>query len=189
MVHHQFLPLAGDQALALAGRKQRGLVGEVGQVSAAHARRRGQGHTGLQPLCERWRAAHAGVVGVARVGADGGQGAGVAANGVASLNKLSETTRASISREALVTADAVNVNAQLSLGVIAVTGAVTKSENSGVGIGLAMNEVADNTRAYVGDNDTDGGDANTAEGTAGAIETGALRVQAESGEEGEADDA
>ncbi|WP_300653072.1 leukotoxin LktA family filamentous adhesin, partial [Hydrogenophaga sp.] len=55
-----------------------------------------------------------------------GQGAGVAANGIASLNKFSETTRASISREALVTAESVNLNAQLSLGVIAVTGAVTK---------------------------------------------------------------
>ena len=109
-----------------------------------------------------------------------GQGAGVAANGVASLNKLSETTRASISREALVTADAVNVNAQLSLGVIAVTGAVTKSENSGVGIGVAMNDLVGNTQAYIGDNDTDGGGADTPEGAAGFVKTSQLAVQARS---------
>ncbi|WP_439114113.1 leukotoxin LktA family filamentous adhesin, partial [Hydrogenophaga sp.] len=107
-----------------------------------------------------------------------GGGAGIAANGIASYNELSETTRASISREALVTADVVNVDAQLSLGVIAVTGAVTRSENTGVGIGVAMNKMTGDTRAYVGDNDTDGGGADTPEGDAGAIATGALNVQA-----------
>lgn len=107
-----------------------------------------------------------------------GAGAGVSANGIASYNQLSETTVASISREALVTAPSVNVDAQLALGVIAITGAVSRSENSGVGIGLAMNEVTGDTRAYVGDNDTDGGGADTLEGNAGFIATGALRVQA-----------
>jgi hypothetical protein len=107
-----------------------------------------------------------------------GKGAGVAANGMASYNKLQETTLASISREARVTAPSVNVDAELSLGVIAITGAVSRSENSGVGIGLAINDVRGNTRAYVGDNDADGGGANTDEGAAGALRTGALRVQA-----------
>jgi hypothetical protein len=109
-----------------------------------------------------------------------GKGAGVAANGIASYNKLTETTRASISREALVTAPTVNVDANLSLGVIALTGAVSRSENSGVGIGLAINDIKGNTQAYVGDNDTDGGGVDTVEGTAGAIVTGALRMQARS---------
>ncbi|MGV0984367.1 MAG: leukotoxin LktA family filamentous adhesin [Limnohabitans sp.] len=109
-----------------------------------------------------------------------GKGAGVAANGIASYNKLTETTRASISREALVTAPTVNVDAQLSLGVIALTGAVSRSENSGVGIGLAINDITGDTRAYVGDNDTDSGRADTAEGNMGAIVTSALRVQARS---------
>ncbi|MBS3998596.1 MAG: leukotoxin LktA family filamentous adhesin, partial [Hydrogenophaga sp.] len=107
-----------------------------------------------------------------------GKGAGVAANGIASYNKLHETTVASISREALVTAPTVNVEAQLSLGVIAITGAVSRSENSGVGIGLALNEMTGDTRAYVGDNDTDGGGPQTAEGATGAIRTGALSVRA-----------
>ena len=109
-----------------------------------------------------------------------GQGAGVAANGIASYNKLNETTLASISREALVTAPEVNVDAQLSLGVIAITGAVSRSENSGVGIGLAMNEVTGDTRAYVGDNDSDGGGPDIVEGAAGYVRTGRLGVKARS---------
>ncbi len=107
-----------------------------------------------------------------------GQGAGVAANGIASYNSLRQTTRASISREALVTAPTVNVDARLAVGVVAVTGAVTQSESSGVGIGLAINEVSGDTRAYLGDNDTDGGGAQTAEGAQGYVRTGALGVKA-----------
>ncbi|TXI73269.1 MAG: leukotoxin LktA family filamentous adhesin, partial [Limnohabitans sp.] len=107
-----------------------------------------------------------------------GQGAGLAANGIASYNTLRETTRASISREALVTAPAVNVDARQSVGVVAVTGAVTQSQSSGVGIGLAINEVSGDTRAYVGDNDTDGGGDQTLEGAQGYVRTGALSVKA-----------
>jgi hypothetical protein len=107
-----------------------------------------------------------------------GKGAGVAANGIASYNKLNEITRASISREALVTAPSVNVDAHLALGVIALTGAVSRSENSGVGIGLAINDIKGDTRAYIGDNDADSGGADTAEGAVGAIVTAALSVQA-----------
>lgn len=109
-----------------------------------------------------------------------GSGAGVAANGMVSYNKLKDTTLASISREAQVTAPTVNVDADLSLWVFAVTGAVTKSENSGVGIGVAMNELSGNTKAYVGDNDADSGRADTAEGSAGWIKTGHLTVDAQS---------
>ncbi|PUE20245.1 leukotoxin LktA family filamentous adhesin [Limnohabitans sp. WS1] len=107
-----------------------------------------------------------------------GQGAGVAVNGIASYNKLKETTRASISREAFVNATQVVVEANASLGVIAMTGAVSRSENSGVGIGLAINSITGDTRAYVGDNDADSGGADTTEGTVGAIVAGAMRVEA-----------
>ncbi len=107
-----------------------------------------------------------------------GEGEGVAANGMVSYNKLKETTLASISREAKITAQAVKLDADLSLGVLAVTGAVTRSTNSGVGIGIAMNEVAGRTKATIGDNDTDGGGVDTAEGNAGFIKTGQLDVRA-----------
>ncbi len=107
-----------------------------------------------------------------------GAGAGVAANGIASYNQLKQTTHASISREARVTAPVVKVDAQLSLGVVAITGAVTQSENSGVGIGVAINDMTGDTRAYVGDNDTGGGGADTVEGEQGYIRTGQLGVKA-----------
>lgn len=109
-----------------------------------------------------------------------GSGAGMAANGMVSSNNLKETTLASISREAFVTAPTVKVNADLALWVLGVTGAVTQSENSGVGIAVSLNQLAGDTRAYVGDNDADGGGSNTAEGAVGAIATGALQVQARS---------
>ncbi|MDB5752986.1 MAG: hypothetical protein JWP65_3407 [Ramlibacter sp.] len=109
-----------------------------------------------------------------------GDGEGVAANGMVSYNKLHDTTLASISREAHVDAQSVHVNADLSLGVLAVTGAVTKSENSGVGIAVAMNQITGTTRASIGDNDSDGGGVDTAEGAAGSIRTGRLDVGARS---------
>jgi hypothetical protein len=107
-----------------------------------------------------------------------GGGEGIAANGIASYNDLRETTLASISNEARVQAPVVNVDARLALGVLAVTGAVTESENSGVGIGIAINEMTANTKAYVGDNDGDGGGSDTAEGPTGYIRTGSLGVRA-----------
>jgi len=109
-----------------------------------------------------------------------GSGEGMAANGMVSSNNLKETTLASISREAFVTAPTVKVNADLELWVLAVTGAVTQSENSGVGIAVSLNQLAGDTRAYIGDNDADGGGSDTAEGAVGAIATGALQVQARS---------
>ncbi|MDB5937651.1 MAG: hypothetical protein JWP77_15, partial [Polaromonas sp.] len=107
-----------------------------------------------------------------------GGGEGVAANGIVSYNQVKEVTHASISREAKVTAQAVNVDAQLSLGAIAITGAVTQSENSGVGIGIAMNEIQGGTQAYVGDNNADDGRTTNGSAAAGFIATGALGVRA-----------
>ena len=110
-----------------------------------------------------------------------GSGAGVAANGMVSYTRLNETTLASISREATVTASAgVNVNADLSLWAFGVTGAVTKSDNSAVGVGVALNEVTGRTRAYIGDNDADASAtaSNTSEGSVGSISTPALQVRA-----------
>lgn len=111
-----------------------------------------------------------------------GSGAGMAANGMVSSNQLKETTLASISREALVSAPTVTVDADLGLWVLAVTGAVTQSDNSGVGIAVSLNQFTGDTRAYVGDNDNDadGGGSDTTEGAAGFVATGQLRVHAKS---------
>ena len=110
-----------------------------------------------------------------------GSGEGTAANGMVSYTRLSETTLASISREATVTASSgVNVNAGLNLWVFGVSGAVTKSENSGVGIGVALNEVSGRTSAYIGDNDADAskGALNLAEGEVGSISSPLVQVHA-----------
>jgi len=113
------------------------------------------------------------------VSATAGAGEGVAANAMASYNKLSETALASISREAQVTvAGAAEVKAELTLWSYGISGAVTKSSNSGVGIGLALNEIKANTKAYIGDNDSDAGGVNTDEGAAGFVRSHDLTVLA-----------
>jgi hypothetical protein len=113
------------------------------------------------------------------VSATAGAGEGVAANAMASYNKLSETALASISREAQVTvAGTAEVKAEMILWSYGISGAVTKSSNSGVGIGLALNEIKANTKAYIGDNDSDAGGANTDEGAAGFVRSHDLTVLA-----------
>ena len=113
------------------------------------------------------------------VSATGGSGNGIAANAMASYNKLDETALASISREAKVTVEQdANVKAELSLWSYGVSGAVTKSTNSGVGVGLAFNEIKANTKAYIGDNDSDAGGTNTDEGDAGYVRSHDLNVLA-----------
>lgn len=110
-----------------------------------------------------------------------GAGEGIAANAMVAYNKLNETALASISREAQVTVtDKVNVKAELALWSFGIVGAVTKSSGSGVGIGLSMNEISGNTKAYIGDNDTDAGGSNTAEGTVGFVKSAELNVLAQS---------
>ena len=110
-----------------------------------------------------------------------GQGQGIAMNGMVSDTLLDETTVASISREAAVKATAgVNVNAELSLWTFGITGAVTKSNSSGVGVGVAFNELKGHTKAYIGDNDADetAGATNTDEGTAGYVQAPQVTVHA-----------
>ncbi|WP_210546544.1 leukotoxin LktA family filamentous adhesin [Rhodoferax sp. PAMC 29310] len=113
------------------------------------------------------------------VAATAGAGEGVAANAMMSYDKLTETALASISREAQVTvAKDIEVKAALTLWTYGISGAVTKSSNSGVGIGLAMNEITGNTKAYIGDNDSDAGGADTAEGAVGFVQSAQLAVLA-----------
>lgn len=115
------------------------------------------------------------------VSATAGAGDGVAANAMVSYNKLNETALASISREAQVTvAKEAEVKAELTLWGYGITGAVTKSTNSGVGVGLAINEFNANTKAYIGDNDSDAGGSDTTEGAAGFVKTAQLDVLATS---------
>jgi hypothetical protein len=110
-----------------------------------------------------------------------GMGEGIGANAMVAYTKLDQTALSSISREAQVTVtDALDLKADLVLWNFGVAGAVTVSTGSGVGIGVAMNEVKGNTKAYIGDNDSDAGGANTTEGSAGFVKSAELAVLAES---------
>ena len=107
-----------------------------------------------------------------------GGGAGPAANGMVSYNQLKENTLASISREALVDADTVNVNADLSLWAYGISGAITTSSNSGVGVGVSLNDMTGMTKAYIGDNDVDLLGTDTTEGTRGHVTAKTVNVNA-----------
>lgn len=108
-----------------------------------------------------------------------GGGDGIAANGMVSYNSLNETTVASISREAKVnTAVGTKVNADLSLWSFAVTGAITMSNNSGVGVGVSFNDMTGNTLALVGDNDVWVSGTDSTEGTQGWIASPSTQVNA-----------
>ena len=108
-----------------------------------------------------------------------GAGDGIAANAMVSYNKLNETAIASVSREARLTiTDLAEVKSELDVWSFGISGAVTKGTNAGVGIGLSLNEITANTKAYIGDNDADAGGANTAEGAAGFVRSSDLNVLA-----------
>ena len=108
-----------------------------------------------------------------------GGGDGVAANGMVSYNSLNETTVASISREAKINTEVgTKVNADLSLWSFAVTGAITMSNNSGVGVGVSFNDMTGNTLALVGDNDVWVTGTDSAEGTQGWIASPSTQVNA-----------
>ena len=108
-----------------------------------------------------------------------GAGDGIAANAMVSYNKLNETAIASVSREAQLTiTDLAEVKSELDVWSFGISGAVTKGTNAGVGIGLSLNEITANTKAYIGDNDADAGGANTDEGAAGFVRSSDLNVLA-----------
>ncbi len=81
-----------------------------------------------------------------------GKGPSAAGNGSLVLALLDETVNASINNGATVKADRVDVDAKHSLGLWSASGALGFSEDTGVGIGIAVNQVDTDVQALIGDN-------------------------------------
>lgn len=112
-----------------------------------------------------------------------GRGAGVAGNVIFAMASTDDQTHASISNSAKVDADSIDVRAHQGLGVWSIAGAVAQGTSVGIGVAIAMNDLTDDTHAYVGDNSADAAlvDPAMAAATtpaAAGISTGALSVTA-----------
>ena len=81
-----------------------------------------------------------------------GKGASVAGNGSVVVSVVDSTVHGSIHSSTDVTADTVNIDAEHQLGLWSAAGAIAASENTGVGVGVAVNVVNTDVYALVGDN-------------------------------------
>ncbi|MCQ4313795.1 leukotoxin LktA family filamentous adhesin, partial [Pseudomonas stutzeri] len=81
-----------------------------------------------------------------------GKGASVAGNGAVVVNVADATVHASIHNSTAVDADQVSVEANHKLGMWSAAGALSSSENTGVGASVAVNYLDTDVLALVGDN-------------------------------------
>ncbi|MGA4635416.1 leukotoxin LktA family filamentous adhesin [Pseudomonas solani] len=81
-----------------------------------------------------------------------GKGPSVAGNGSLVLALVDSTVNASINNGATVKADRVDLDAKHALGLWSASGALGYSEDTGVGVGVAVNQIDSNIQALIGDN-------------------------------------
>ncbi|HEY1943653.1 MAG TPA: leukotoxin LktA family filamentous adhesin, partial [Roseiarcus sp.] len=112
-----------------------------------------------------------------------GSGTGINISGMAVVATYDDTTSSSISNDATVSANAVDITAHEALGIYTFTGDVTTSGASSVGVSISYASVSADTEAFVGDNSTVVGptvdpDAGTYT-TLGSVTAGSIDVTAE----------
>lgn len=107
-----------------------------------------------------------------------GKGASIGVNGTVAIVDIDNSTRASISNDADVTADAVGLSAQEDLFVWSVAGALTMGNSVSVGLSVGINNLDADTRAYIGDNSEDDATGRNSLQTDGQIATHDLAVDA-----------
>ena len=81
-----------------------------------------------------------------------GKGSTFGFNGTFSLGKVNNITEASISNKAHLKTNNINIEAKNSLNSWSLSGAINRTENNGVGAGVALNNVNSETKAFIGDN-------------------------------------
>src|SRR5262249_49767684 len=79
----------------------------------------------------------------------------LALNGAVSVVFINNTTHASISNTAQVSAPVVDVGATQAMSMLSVSGAIAASQGTGVGLSTAILFPSTDTFAYVGDNSAD----------------------------------
>ncbi|QIK80736.1 leukotoxin LktA family filamentous adhesin [Lysobacter sp. HDW10] len=92
----------------------------------------------------------------------GGKGSDAALEGTVSVSDVDDTTHATLSGSADVSARALKVQAQNPLTAWSLSGAIAMSNQTSIGISVGVNSVSTDTVAKIGDNHADGSDpANT----------------------------
>ncbi len=81
-----------------------------------------------------------------------GKGTGINISGMALAATYDDTTSSSISNDATVSANAVDVTAHEALGIYTFTGDVTLSGASSVGVSISYSGLTTDTEAFIGDN-------------------------------------
>jgi hypothetical protein len=109
-----------------------------------------------------------------------GYGSSVAGNGIFGFVDIENSTLASISNAADISADQVVLDGEEDLSVWNVAGAASEGNTTGVGIGLAISYFNTDTEAFIGDNSTWTLGGTTLGGTSGGgyVHTGELAVDA-----------
>ncbi len=81
-----------------------------------------------------------------------GSGTGINISGMAVVATYDDTTSSSISNDATVSANAVDITAHEALGIYTFTGDVTTSGASSVGVSISYSSLTTDTEAFIGDN-------------------------------------
>jgi len=81
-----------------------------------------------------------------------GGGGAMAVAGMLGMTTANDTTQASISNTANVTAAAIELSANEKLNIWTIAGAYQSANSESVGVAVAINDVTTHTRAYIGDN-------------------------------------
>lgn len=82
-----------------------------------------------------------------------GSGSGYGLNGMIALTGINSLTTASIDDEARINVRNLKINAEDEVLAWSLAGAVNSSKALGAGIGVAINDIKTDTRAFIGDND------------------------------------
>lgn len=110
-----------------------------------------------------------------------GSGSGFGVSGALSFLNLDETTHASVSSGAQITAaQELQVNAVQALQLLNIAGSVQLSNSAGVGVGIAVNSIKTDTAAYIGDNAADDPSTQSTLAGGGLIQAGSVAVTAAS---------
>ncbi len=81
-----------------------------------------------------------------------GKGASVAGNGAVVVSVTDSTVHASIHNSTAVIADQVGISAEHKIGMWSAAGALSSSENTGIGASVAVNVLSSDVQALVGNN-------------------------------------
>jgi filamentous hemagglutinin family protein len=107
-----------------------------------------------------------------------GRGSGVSGNVIFAMANIDNATHASVANTARIAADVVDVTAHQGAGIWSIAGAIAQGTSVGVGVGIAINHLDGDTRAYIGNNAADATQVDPAMAAATAMPTAGIAAGA-----------